>query len=198
MSVTAKTHGNKLHVTFKGTHNTVVNSFRRLILDEVPTFAVEDVEVVLNDSPLYDEALAHRLGLIPLKTDYKSYNMKDNCKCGGVGCALCEVKMTLKQDDEGYVYSSAIKSDDPKIVPSDLGIPITKIVGEGSVEMNLKAVLGKGREHSKWAPAHTYLKEGKGTVDLVIEPFGQLEGKEIFNKAVDIMVDKITELEGKL
>ncbi len=198
MAVSSKNDADQFVVKFTDTHNTIVNSIRRIILDEVPTFAVEDVEVVVNDSPLYDETIAHRLGLIPLKTDLKSYNLKSKCKCGGIGCALCEVKMSLASSEEGYVNSGLIKSDDPQIVPVDEEIPITYLFPEKKLELNLKAVLGRGIEHSKWAPAHTYLKDdGKG-VDLIIEPFGQLNGKDIYNKAIDVLVEKIEELEGKL
>lgn len=184
--------------TFTDTHNTIVNAIRRVILDEVPTFAIEDVEVVTNDSPLYDETVAHRLGLIPIKTDLKSYNFRETCSCGGIGCALCEVKMSIKQDEEGYVYSGSIKSDDPKIVPVDENIPITKLFGNKSIEINMKAVLGKGREHSKWAPAHVYMKDDDKSVSLIVEPFGQLDGKEIYNSAIDVLISKIDELEAKL
>lgn len=196
--VELKFDGDKAVFSFKDTHNTIVNSVRRVILDDVPTFAIEEVEVVVNKSPLYDETVAHRLGLVPLKTDLKSYNFKNLCSCGGVGCALCEVKLTLTQNEAGYVYSGSIKSDDPQIVPVDARIPITKLFGDSSLELNLKAILGVGREHAKWAPAHTYLKESDKGVDLIVEPFGQLEAKEIYNNAIEILIAKIEELEEKL
>ncbi len=193
-----KFEGEMAVISFKDTHNTIVNSVRRFILDEVPTFAIEDVEVVSNESPLYNETVAHRLGLIPLKTDLKSYNFKENCSCGSLGCALCEVKLTLVQNKEGYVYSGSIKSDDPQIVPFDKNIPITKLFPNKKIELNMKAVLGTGRTHAKWAPAHAYLREKKDTLELVIEPFGQLEAKEVYNKAIELIIERIEELENKL
>lgn len=193
-----KNSGDETVFVFKGEHNTIVNSIRRIIIDEVPTMAIEDVEVVVNDSPLYDETVAHRLGLVPITTDLKSYNVKEDCKCGGIGCALCEVKMSISSDKEGYVYSGDIKSDDPKVVPFDKEIPITKLFPGKKIELNLKAVLGRGKEHAKWAPAHAYLREGKGSVDLVVEPFGQLSAKELYNSAIDQLVAKITQLEAEM
>ncbi len=182
----------------KDVHNTIVNAIRRIIIEEVPTFAIEDVEVVKNESPLYDETIAQRLGLIPLKTDFEGYNFKSECKCGGIGCALCEVKMYLKQDKDGYVYSGLIKSDDPAIVPVDTEIPITKLFNGKGIELNMKAVLGIGKEHIKWSAAHAYLKEDKEGLQLIVEPYGQLSSKQIFNKALDVLCDKITVLENNL
>ena len=197
--VSIKTVGNKSIVEFKDTHNTIVNAFRRVILDEVPTFAIEDVEIVKNDSALYDETLAHRLGLVPLTTNLSDYNMKKDCKCGSVGCALCEVKMSVSQSEAGYVYSGSIKSEDPAVKPAFDTIPVTKLLDSQEVEANVVAVLGVGRTHAKWAPAHAFLKEnGNNSVDLMIESFGQLSGKDIFNTSVDVLIGKIEELENKL
>jgi len=197
--VSTKSEGEQLIVQFKGTHNTVVNSIRRIILDEVPTFAIEDVEVVLNESPIYDETIAHRLGLIPIKTDLQSYVIQKDCSCSGVGCAMCEVKLSVSKEGAGFVYSSDIKSDDPAIVPAFNKIQITKLFGEKSLKLNLKAVLGTGREHAKWAPAHTYLRDSEnGEVELIVESFGQLSNKDVYNNAIDILVKKIEDLEEKL
>ena len=193
-----KDNGDKAIVTFKNVHNTIVNSIRRIILTKVPTFAIEDVEVVKNGSPLYDETVAQRLGLIPIKTDLTSYNFKNTCTCGGIGCAMCEVKMVLSQEEDGYVYSSSIKSDDPQIVPVDMEIPITKLFDSKKIELNMKAILGTGDQHAKFSPAHTYLREAGKNIELVIEPFGQLDSKVVFNKAIDVIIEKIDELGSEL
>ena len=195
---TLKLTGNTGVFEFKDTHTTIVNSIRRIILDEIPTFAIEDVEVVSNESPLYDETVAHRLGLVPIKTELKSYNFKDECPCGSIGCALCEVKMSLLAEEEGYVLSGLIKSDDPQIVPVDDKIPVTKLFPGKKVELNLTAVLGKGREHAKWAPAHVFLRDNEKSIELVVESFGQMGAKEVFNKAIDVLIEKIEDLESKL
>jgi DNA-directed RNA polymerase I and III subunit RPAC1 len=45
----------------------VANAFRRIMIAEIPTLAIETVFVANNTSIIQDEVLAQRLGLIPLK-----------------------------------------------------------------------------------------------------------------------------------
>ena len=59
----------KISFILKDSNPVYANTLRRIMIDEVPTMAIEDIEFVKNNSILYDEIIAHRLGLIPLKTD---------------------------------------------------------------------------------------------------------------------------------
>ena len=111
--------GMTMSFLIRGVSPSFVNSIRRAILEEVPTMAIEDVEIRKNSSILYDEMVAHRLGLIPLKTDLKSYNIREECQCKGEGCARCQVILTLKPSSAGYVYAQELKSKDESIVPVD-------------------------------------------------------------------------------
>ena len=102
-----------LSFLIEGVEDYYFNLIRRMIFDEVPTMAIEDVEFRKNDSALYDEMIALRLGLIPLKTDLKGYNLPEECTCKGVGCAKCTLDMTLKTTASGYITADKIKSKDP-------------------------------------------------------------------------------------
>ena len=42
------------------------NSLRCVIISEVPTMAMDMVQVTENTRPLFDEFMVHRLGLVPL------------------------------------------------------------------------------------------------------------------------------------
>lgn len=131
-----------------------INSIRREAIVGVPTMAIEYVDFLKNSSVLYDEIIAHRLGLIPLTTDLKGYKLPSDCKCEGKGCAVCQVKLTLNEKGPKIVYSGSIKSKDPKIVPVMDDMPIVKLNAGQEIKFNATAVLGIGTEHTKWSTGH--------------------------------------------
>jgi len=134
------------------------NSLRRMAIEEVPIMAIEWVELRKNSSVLYDEMLAHRFGLVPLKTDLKSYNLPSECPCNGAGCAQCQLKLTLKAKGPATVYASEIESSDPKVVPVYPKMPIAKLLKGQAIEAEMTAILGQGKEHAKWNPGLIYYK----------------------------------------
>ena len=148
----------KLSLIIKDTNAAFVNTLRRIMIEEVPTMAIEDVELRKNNSILYDEMIAHRLGLIPLTTDLKAYNLPEECKCEGKGCARCQVKLTLKAGAAGTVYASELKSKDPAVKPVHPSAPIVKLLKGQALELEATAVLGKGKVHTKWSPCLVYYK----------------------------------------
>jgi DNA-directed RNA polymerase subunit D len=178
--------GMKLTFLIKGIAPYFVNTLRRAIIEEVPTMAIEDVEIKKNSSILYDEMVAHRLGLIPLKTDLKSYNLPEDCKCKGEGCARCQTTMTIKTSATGIITASQMKIKDTNIEPVYGDMPITKLGKSQTLELEATAVLGKGKVHSKWSPGHIYYQnEAKITVnndDKLLEKFKDKYPPSIFDK----------------
>ncbi len=144
--------------------NAYMNALRRLMMEEVPTLAIEEVEFKKNNGILYDEIVAHRLGLLALKTDAGSYNLQTECKCKGEGCAQCTLKLTLKAEGPGYVYASDIKSKDPKCKPVHSKTPVTKLLQGQEVEAEMTAKMGIGRIHAKWSPCLAYYKHAPHVV----------------------------------
>lgn len=148
----------KCSFLIKGASMSYVNTLRRCIVDYVPTMAIEDVEFHKNSSVLYDEIISHRLGLIPLETDLKTYVLPSKCKCNGAGCARCTLKLVLKAKGPGIADASMIKSKDPKVKPVFPAIPIVKLLKGQELELEATAVLGFGKEHAKWSPGLAYYK----------------------------------------
>ena len=164
----------KLSFILKDSNPVFANTLRRLMVDEVPTMAVEDVEFQKNNSILYDEMIAHRLGLITLKTDLKSYNLPEKCKCEGKGCNRCQLKLILRATKgSGIVYASELKSKDPAVKPVYQDTPIVKLLKGQTLELEATAVLGTGKQHMKWSPCHVWYK-----YKPIVEITGEIKNPE--------------------
>lgn len=133
-----------------------MNALRRIILSEVPCMAVDEVVILENSSVMQDETIAHRLGLVPLKTDLDSYSLPEDCECKSeFGCNLCRVTLTLDVEaKEGTraVYSGELTSENKDIVPVSDKIPVVKLAKEQRLRLEAYARLGKGKNHAKWQP----------------------------------------------
>jgi len=142
------------------------NSLRRTILAEVPTIAIDLVEVETNTSVLADEFIAHRLGLVPLiskNVDDVVYSRE--CDCDQY-CELCSVTLTLHArctgDEIMKVYARDLVVDplrpnqwvgNPVITdPEGLGTVICKLRKGQELRMKCIAKKGIAKEHAKWAP----------------------------------------------
>lgn len=137
---------------FKDTEPYYINTLRRTLINDVPTMAIDEINFVENGSALYDEMIAHRMGLIPLTTDLKGYNVKENCKCKGKGCARCQLVFKLDKTGPCTVYASDLKSGDPKVKPAYPAIPIVKLLEGQKLKLEAVAKLGYGKEHMKFSP----------------------------------------------
>jgi len=130
------------------------NALRRVMKNEVPTMAIEDVDFEENTSGLFDEVIAHRLGLIPLTFDKKTYNMKEDCKCDGKGCSRCTVTLVLEKQGPKIVKAGDMKSTDESVRPADSNIPIVELLEGQRLKLEATAQLGLGSEHVKWQASH--------------------------------------------
>ena len=183
---------NQMHFILKESSDSFANLIRRSAIDEVPTLAIEDVEFADNSSALYDEIVAHRLGLVPITTDLKSYTLKEKCSCKGEGCAQCQLKITLKSSKKGLVTAGEAKSQDPKCTFVYGDIPITKLAAGQKIELEATAVLGKGKEHAKWSPGLVYYRK-EPTIK-----FGDKKITEEHKARIAQVCGSIVEIDGKV
>lgn len=142
----------RLSFQVEGISPELANALRRIFLTEVPAMAITEVLFIENSSPLYDEIIAHRLGLIPLTTDLDSFVLPDRCTCGGVGCTHCQVDFQCSisaKDVNRNVYSSDLISVDPKIKPVSDKILITKMAKGSKLMFEAYARLGLGKDHAR-------------------------------------------------
>ena len=135
------------------TNESMANAIRRSV-NEIPILAVDEIEFFKNDSALYDEIIAHRIGLIPLKME-KSVVSMEKCSCKEKGCSKCTVQLKLSAKGPCTVYSKSLKGG-AEIVYDKM--PIVLLTDGQEIELVAKARLGKGIEHVKFAPGIIYYR----------------------------------------
>lgn len=144
-----------------------VNALRRTLIADVPKLAIEDIEIHLgaisdedgktyeSTTPLFDEIIAHRMGLIPIPTDIEVMNFRDECTCDGEGCSNCSVMYSLNKKGPCTVYSGDLEPlGDEKLRPKDSKIPIVKLTEDEGILIYATAILGSGKDHAKWQACH--------------------------------------------
>jgi len=183
------------YVSVKGTDVYILNAIRRSVVSLTPTMAIDKIEFRKNSSIMYDEVMAHRLGLVPLKTDLKNYDMitkpedEESLKC------VCSLTLSVKGPKT--VYSGDLKSSDPAIAPVFDNMPIVKLLKGQEVQFEAKAVLGVGRTHMKWAPGIVTYKH-MPVVTIKNPDVAALKESLPEDSALEIKGDKVTVNEEKL
>lgn len=173
----------------------LMNALRRIGLAEVPAMAIDEVVMIENSSILQDEMIAHRLGLVPLKTDLDNYTLPEDCECKSeFGCGQCRVTLTLNaESNEGTrtVYSGELVSENPSIVPVTGKIPVIKLAKGQKLKLEAYARLGKGKDHAKWQPVCVCAYKYYPKIDL---PAGKCAD---CTKCVDICPKKVLAMKGE-
>lgn len=181
---------NKILFRIKNGNEVFANTIRRMILEEVPTLAIEDVEIKDNSSALYDEMLALRMGLTPIKTDLSSYRFPENEAEIEERSARCTLQIKLKASKKGYVYAEEAESADPKCNFVHDKMPIVKLLAKQKVDVTGIAVLGRGKDHAKWSP---------GAANFRNESLIKIGSVTNANKVMENCTDGVFELKnGKL
>ncbi len=194
--------GNSVTLQLEGVDRAYANAVRRFCISEVPSMAIDDVVILENSSVLYDEILAHRLGMVPIKTDLDRYILPEKCDCGSpLGCNKCRVLFVLEatgREKVSTVLSGDLVSEDREVRPTSESIPIVKLAQGQTVKLEAYARLGRGKEHAKWQPCTvSVLTDGKteGTFNLMVESAGGLPARKIVLKAIQLLEEKLKEIQ---
>jgi DNA-directed RNA polymerase subunit D len=134
--------------TVEGVHPYFVNAMRRVLLAEVPKLAIDTVTIYDNTSSLFDEIIAHRLGLVPIPTDPSTLNLAGQVDDEGNPSYL--VRFTLTKEGPGTVYSGDLECEDKYFTIKDDKIPIVELLEGQRLILEATAILGIGTTHAKW------------------------------------------------
>ncbi|KAF8592364.1 hypothetical protein K439DRAFT_1400124 [Ramaria rubella] len=158
------------------------NSLRRVMMADIPTVAIDMVEIETNTTVLADEFIAHRLGMIPLISSNCDEGIRYTRECSCAShCQYCSVELRLNVSchdnetlditsnhldintgsqgtDEGEAGDEPNKRGEGFGWPAgkdEPGVPPVLIckIRKGQ-ELKLRCIARKGiaKEHAKWSP----------------------------------------------
>jgi len=164
-----------------------MNLLRRVLIARVPTIAIDDVIIIENSSIMFDEMLAHRLGLIPLKADILS--LKEDT----IAYFKCEISADY---GDMMVYSRHLISSDPNIRPAFDTIPICKLAKGQKLSFEAIARVKQGYQHSRFQPvsACAYKQLDEETFIFRFESTGISEPEKILQKGLEVILNTYSDL----
>jgi DNA-directed RNA polymerase subunit D len=177
----------KIALKLKGVPLQYANALRRVCLNGVPVFAIDTVDIIENTSVLPDEGLAHRLGLIPLKTDLSKYNESDK---------ILLVLDSGESEETRAVLSGELSSEDESIKPVSEKIPIVQLAPGQKIKVECYARLGRGTEHAKWNASNISMLTDTDKDDekiLTVESTGALNPEQIVLEGVQEVSRRVVE-----
>lgn len=156
----------KAKFILKNSSPAMANALRRTLLSDIPKMAIDKVEfhlgpIMYDDkeyesvTPLFDEVIAHRLGMIPVPTDLDLFVPQSECSCGGEGCPNCTIMYSLNKIGPCTVLSGDLEPlGNPNLKVKDEFIPIVELTDGQAVLIYATAVMGTARTHVKWQVAN--------------------------------------------
>ncbi len=177
----------KIALKLKGVPLQYANALRRVCLNGVPVFAIDTVDILENTSVLPDEGLAHRLGLIPLKTDLSKYNESDK---------ILLVLDSGESEETRSVLSGELSSEDESVKPVSEKIPIVQLAPGQKIKIECYARLGRGTEHAKWNASNISMLTDTNKDDekiLTVESTGALNPEQIVLEGVQEVSRRVVE-----
>jgi len=156
----------KISFILKDSTPAMANALRRTILSDIPKMAIDRVEFHLGPimvdgkeyesiTPLFDEIIAHRLGMVPVPTDLQLFGYQSECVCGGEGCPSCTIMYSLNKIGPCTVLSGdMIPLGNPDLKVKDEFIPIVELADGQAVLIYTIATMGTAKTHVKWQVAN--------------------------------------------
>ena len=157
----------ELEIDIHGIEAPLANALRRIMISEVPTLAIEDVDLYQNTSVIPDEVLAHRLGLIPIRANPRLFKYKGPEEAHtSENSLLFRLHVRCVRLPDGSVQGEKVFSSDLVWVPLrgqenmnvstvDDDILIARLGPGQEIEAELRCEKGIGATHTKWSPVCT-------------------------------------------
>lgn len=207
----------KLRFKGKNINHVYLNTLRRVILEEIPSYGInpELININKNSSVYNNDYLRNRLENFPLigldfKLDLDEYNnlrryirgVDDHVK----DYEENDINMYLdiKNSSDSILN---VTTDDIKYYVDEKSVGsiyknkmlICKLKKDEELNLSIKVDKGVGLNHSRYSVAHVYYSEEKdNNFLLTIEPRGQIDVKEILKRACMILKYKLSLIKSKI
>ena len=182
-TVTSRT-SDTIKFTVAGIETHIANALRRVMMVEVPVWAIEYVQIECNTTVIPDEMIAHRLGLFPLTSSEDP----------GTDSITFTFDKTATEPIEEWT-SEMLETDNTIVMSAIDGIPIVKVAEGQRLAFTAIAKRGIGVTHAKWSPVSScfYTITKNGLYEFEVESRGPLDPVEIVTRAVDILKQKLND-----
>lgn len=200
----------------KNSSPAMANALRRTMLTDIPKMAIDKVEfhlgpIMANDkeyesvTPLFDEIIAHRLGMVPVPTDFQLFSAQEDCVCNGEGCPSCTIMYSLNKIGPCTILSGDLMPlGNPDLKVKDEFIPIVELTDGQAVLIYATAIMNTAKKHVKWQAAfsvgYRYNSLAKGEhsenadeteFEFKFETDGSLTAKQVLDKAMEILAEEV-------
>lgn len=174
-----------------------INGLRRVMMRDIPTLAITNVEIITNTSIHHDMYLADRIKLLVLKQEEENTENEEFTDLSKTYTFNVEIK------NPNYEETHEVKSDELFSFSEELSAAnnsvIVKLKNDEIINMNITASYGTGQEHSKFSPvcSVTFMeKEDKKDDEmtkyvLTVESVGGMNPLTILKKAINIIINKL-------
>jgi DNA-directed RNA polymerase alpha subunit len=172
----------------------IINGLRRVMISEIPVYAISVVLVEINNSKMNEEYLVNRLGLIPFIQGKDNYNISDNL-------IEYDIELNVSHLDENeefkniYARDFLIKDDllSNNLIPVHPDIFICKLMKGDKISLKCKLLKGVGKKHSRWSTVSSAIYKNIESDNILFqyESIGILKPKEILEKSKNIIIKKL-------
>ncbi|QPG74075.1 DNA-directed RNA polymerase core subunit rpc40 [Brettanomyces nanus] len=185
-----------------GLDTSIANAFRRIMISEVPSVAIEYVYIFNNTSVIQDEVLSHRLGLIPLKVDpdmllWVDKTADENEKFNDENTIVLSLNVVCTRNPNAVkgdnrpenlyrnsnIYARDLKFEpqgkqlttfkDFPVVPCDPDVLLAKLRPGQEISLKAHCILGIGSDHAKFSPVATASYRLMPQIDILHPITGQ-------------------------
>ncbi len=164
-------------------NESIANSLRRSMMVKAPTLAIKELHIKQNQSGLFDEVLANRMGQIP-------WTIPENVEEGDT------VHIAAQQEGPEMVHAEDVKADNDEAEPVNPDALIVELKEDQELKLEGEAVLDTGEEHAKHQGGTVgYQKTDERQFVFRIESTSGYTNEELLKAGIQEIQEEIDEFE---